>query len=164
MAKAALALAEFRAPKGRGERFTLAHAGGPFTLIDESYNANPASMRAALDLLARTPPAGRGRRIAVLGDMLELGADGAHYHAALVDAVEASTADLVLLAGPAMRDLWHVLPQGRRAAYAEDAAELTPILLETIGPGDVVMLKASHGIGLAPLVDALRRRFAAPAE
>jgi UDP-N-acetylmuramoyl-tripeptide--D-alanyl-D-alanine ligase len=155
-----MALAGFRAPKGRGERFDLAHPSGPLTVIDESYNANPASMRAALALLAQAAPRGRGRRIAVLGDMLELGDEATALHRGLLPAVEASGADLVFLAGPLMEGLWRDLPEARRGAYAENAAALEPILLEALGPGDVIMLKASLGTKLGPLVEALKRRFA----
>jgi UDP-N-acetylmuramoyl-tripeptide--D-alanyl-D-alanine ligase len=158
-----LALAQFRAPKGRGERFSLRHPSGPFVLIDESYNANPASMRAALQLLGQASPKGRGRRIAVLGDMLELGDHAPTHHSSLAPALDEAAADLVFLAGPLMQELWRGLPERRRGAYAESAAELEPILLETIGPGDVLMMKASLGTRLGPLVDAVKRRFSAEA-
>jgi len=161
--KALPALAAFRAPKGRGERIALRHPSGPFTLIDESYNANPASMRAALRLLGQAAPGARGRRIAVLGDMLELGERAADAHRGLAPAVEEAGADLVFLAGPLMQGLWRDLPESRRGAYAESAAELESPLLEAVGPGDVVMMKASLGTRLGPLVDALKRRFAAEA-
>jgi UDP-N-acetylmuramoyl-tripeptide--D-alanyl-D-alanine ligase len=154
-----LALEDFRAPKGRGERIPLEHPSGRFTLIDESYNANPASMRAALALLAQAQPRGHGRRIAVLGDMLELGDDAAALHRNLAPAVEAAGADLVFLAGPVMESLWRVLPEARRGAYADSAAALEPILLEAIGPGDVIMVKASLGTRLGALVESLKRRF-----
>jgi UDP-N-acetylmuramyl pentapeptide synthase len=157
------ALARFRAPKGRGERTQLSHASGPFTLIDESYNANPASMRAALAILGQASPQGRGRRIAVLGDMLELGEEGSAEHRGLAAPVEKSLADLVFLAGPLMAELWRDLPEERRGAYAGSAAELEPILLETIGPGDVIMMKASLGTRLGPVVEALKRHFTAGA-
>jgi UDP-N-acetylmuramyl pentapeptide synthase len=159
-----LALARFRAPRGRGERLSLMHAAGPFTLIDESYNANPASMRAALALLGHARPKGRGRRIAVLGDMLELGGAAPSQHSGLGPAVADSGADLVFLAGPLMRELWRDLPDERRGAYAESVAEIEPILLDAIGPGDVIMMKASLGTRLGPLVEAVKRRFPASAE
>jgi UDP-N-acetylmuramyl pentapeptide synthase len=155
-----LALARFRAPKGRGERLPLQHPAGAFTLIDESYNANPASMRAALALLGQASPQGRGRRIAVLGDMLELGEAASAQHRGLASAVNEAGADLVFLAGPMMAELWRDLPDERRGAYAGSAAELEPILLQAIGPGDVIMMKASLGTRLGPLVDAVKRRFA----
>ncbi len=164
MARVVLALAEFRAPKGRGQRLRLSHPSGPFTLIDESYNANPASMRAALALLGQTSPDGRGRRIAVLGDMLELGDAGSSLHRGLGPAVAESGADLVFLAGPQMADLWQDLPDQRRGAYAEKAADLEPILLETVGPGDVLMMKASLGSRLGPVVEAVKRYFSGESE
>ena len=154
-----LALAGFAAPKGRGERHTLRHKGGAFTLIDESYNANPASMRAALGVLGQAQPAPRGRRIAVLGDMLELGATAESAHRGLLPAIEAAGADLVFLAGEEMRRLWQDLPDTRRGAYAETGEALEPILLDAIGPGDVVMIKASLGTRLGPVVEAVKRRF-----
>jgi UDP-N-acetylmuramyl pentapeptide synthase len=164
MSKAMMGLARFRAPSGRGERIELAHPSGPFTLIDESYNANPASMRAALALLGHARPQGRGRRIAVLGDMLELGDDAPKHHRELAEAVEQSGADLVFLAGPLMENLWRDLPDARRGAYSETANALEPILTDAIGPGDVIMVKASLGTRLGPVVESLKRRFAAGAE
>jgi UDP-N-acetylmuramoyl-tripeptide--D-alanyl-D-alanine ligase len=164
LAKVTRALEKFRAPRGRGERHTLAHKAGRFVLIDESYNANPTSMRAALKLLGQTSPEGRGRRIAVLGDMLELGDEAEAYHRGLAQPLQDASADLVFLVGPMMERLWQDLPNARRGAYAECAAKLEPILLETIGPGDVIMLKASLGTGLGPIVEAVKRRFAGPAE
>jgi UDP-N-acetylmuramoyl-tripeptide--D-alanyl-D-alanine ligase len=164
LGKAMLALSAFRAPKGRGARLSLRHNAGPFTLIDEAYNANPASMRAALELLARAEPQARGRRIAVLGDMLELGEESPIHHRELARPVEESKADLVFLAGPMMAELWGRLPEQRRGAYAERTEELEPILAEAVGPGDVIMIKASLGTRLGPLVEAMKRRFAAEAE
>ncbi len=164
MARALLALGQFHAPKGRGQRLRLTHPSGPFTLLDESYNANPTSMRAALALLGQTRPEGRGRRIAVLGDMLELGREAPTLHRGLATDVAKSSADLVFLAGPLMAELWRDLPDQRRGAYSEKAARLEPILLETIGPGDVVMMKASLGTRLGPVVEAVKRYFAGEAE
>jgi UDP-N-acetylmuramyl pentapeptide synthase len=158
-----LGLANFRAPKGRGERIELAHPAGPFTLIDESYNANPASMRAALALLGQAGPRGRGRRIAVLGDMLELGEEAGEHHRQLAEAVEKAGADLVFLAGPLMENLWRDLPDGRRGAYAETATALESAVVDAVGPGDVIMIKASLGTRLGPVVETLKRRFAAEA-
>jgi len=162
-AAVARGLAAFQAPKGRGERHRLALPNGAFTLIDESYNANPASMRAALALLGHATPENGGRRIAVLGDMLELGREAPALHRGLRDSIEAASADLVFLAGPLMHGLWQDLPEARRGAYAETAAELDGILPEAIGPGDVVMVKASLGTRLGAVVETLKRRFAAEA-
>ena len=128
-----------RSSKGRGERIQLNHRSGPFTLIDESYNANPASTRAALALLSQSKPEGRGRRIAVLGDMLELGATASTLHQGLLPAVRESGADAVFLTGPLMKGLWEGLPEHLRGAYAASAGELEPILREAIGPGDAAM-------------------------
>lgn len=164
MSQIMIGLAKFRAPKGRGERIELEHPSGSFTLIDESYNANPASMRAALALLGHAQPQGRGRRIAVLGDMLELGEDSPAHHAALAEAIERAEADLVFLAGPLMENLWRDLPDMRRGAYSETADALAPILTDAIGPGDVIMVKASLGTRLGPVVESLKRRFSADAE
>jgi UDP-N-acetylmuramyl pentapeptide synthase len=161
--RAAGALSRFHAPKGRGERHRLNHPAGAFTLIDESYNANPASVRAALALLRQSAPQGGGRRIAVLGDMLELGEGTEAEHRGLAEAVHDSAADLVFLVGPVMESLWRDLPGAVRGAYAKSAAGLEGILLEAIGPGDVVMIKASLGTRLGPLVEALKQRFAVEA-
>ena len=160
LARAAEALAGFRPPAGRGERFELTAPGGRFVLIDESYNANPASMRAALALLGQARPGPSGRRIAVLGDMLELGRDAGRLHAEVLAPIEEAGADLVFLAGPLMKSLWRALPEGRRGAYAVTADRLGPILCEAVRAGDVVMVKASAGTRLKPLVEEMRRRFA----
>src|SRR5207342_2186560 len=114
LALAALALADLRAPVGRGQRMSIDVPGGTVLLIDESYNANPTSMGAALALLGQAPMRGLGRRIAVLGDMLELGSEGAGLHAALSDAVIDNAVDLVYCAGPLMKSLWDALPSERR--------------------------------------------------
>jgi UDP-N-acetylmuramoyl-L-alanyl-D-glutamate--2,6-diaminopimelate ligase/UDP-N-acetylmuramoyl-tripeptide--D-alanyl-D-alanine ligase len=159
--RACKALAGVLALKGRGERFVLRLGEGEAVLIDESYNANPASMRAALAVLAQTRPQGPGRRIAVLGDMLELGSQTSRLHAELLEPVLGAGADLVFLAGPAMKSLWRVLPERRRGAYAEQANGLEAILSDAIGAGDVVMVKASAGTRLGPVADALVRRFRA---
>jgi len=160
MAKAALALAAMSAPKGRGARFALRVKGGTATLIDESYNANPASMRAAIALLGQAVPHPRGRRIAILGDMRELGPEGPALHAGLAQPLADGAVDLVYLAGPLMQALWDVLPQGMRGAYAASAAELLPALYETIGIGDVIMVKGSNASRMGPLAEAIRARFA----
>lgn len=155
----ASALAGLEAEQGRGRRHQLNLPGGTFTLIDESYNANPASMQAAMALLGATPVAGGGRRIAVLGDMLELGIHAGKLHAALAEPVVQSGADLVLLAGPEMKALAEALPQGIAREYRPDAEALKPVLLEAVRPGDAVVIKSSKGVGFSKLVDALIARF-----
>lgn len=160
LAAASHALGRFSAPKGRGERHTLHHASGDFLLIDESYNANPASMRAAIEVLGLTQPQGRGRRMAVLGDMLELGPEAPARHAELADALGQAEADAVFLAGPMMEKLWEALPERMRGAHAETADALLPHLVDAVRPGDVICVKASLGTGLGAIVEALKGRFA----
>jgi UDP-N-acetylmuramoyl-tripeptide--D-alanyl-D-alanine ligase len=138
---------------------TLALPGGSALLIDESYNANPASMRAAIALLGQAPVGARGRRIAVLGDMLELGAEGVTLHRSLADSLAAAHVDLVFCSGPLMRSLWETLPAARRGGYAETAAALEPVVLDAIGAGDAVMVKGSLGSKMGPIVKALERRY-----
>jgi UDP-N-acetylmuramoyl-tripeptide--D-alanyl-D-alanine ligase len=159
LALAALALAELQPPAGRGARQTLSLPGGTALLIDESYNANPASMRAALALLGQAPMGPRGRRIAVLGDMLELGARGEELHRALVEPVQAHDIDLVFCSGPLMRALWEALPSERRGGYAESSAALESTVLGEIHAGDAVMVKGSLGSKMGPIVTALKRKF-----
>ncbi len=158
--RSAGALACFAPQKGRGERTTLVAPGGAITLIDESYNANPASMRAALKLLGAARPGPNGRRIAVIGDMLELGADGAAMHAALAADVAANKVDLLFGAGPLTRSLYDAAPQAARAAWAELASELANEVVGALRAGDVVMVKGSNGSRMEPLVATLREHFA----
>jgi UDP-N-acetylmuramoyl-tripeptide--D-alanyl-D-alanine ligase len=153
----ARALADLVPARGRGERMELALADGPALLIDESYNANPASMRAALALLGQAEIGLRGRRIAVLGDMLELGPGGADLHAELAAEIAAHEIDLVLCCGPLMRNLWEALPPHCRGAYADDAGALEPRVLAAVRAGDAVMVKGSYGSRMAPIVAALQR-------
>lgn len=164
LAKTALALASLVAERGRGKRHTLSHKGGSFTLIDESYNANPASMKAALELLASAPVGEGGRRIAVLGDMLELGSHSAKLHAGLADAVAAANPDLVFLAGPEMKALAERLPADIPAEYRAKTEELQALVVQAVKPGDAVMVKSSNGVGFSRIVDALTKRFPAAAK
>jgi UDP-N-acetylmuramoyl-tripeptide--D-alanyl-D-alanine ligase len=163
LALAALALAGLKPATGRGERKTLQLNGGKALLIDESYNANPASMAAAIALLGQAPVGGRGRRIAVLGDMLELGSQGAALHRGLAEPLAKAAIDLVYCSGPLMRALWEALPSNHRGGYAETAAELEPAVLEAIRPGDAVMIKGSLGSRMGPIVKALEKRYLRPA-
>jgi UDP-N-acetylmuramoyl-tripeptide--D-alanyl-D-alanine ligase len=159
LALAALALAELKPATGRGARITLGLPGGAAELIDESYNANPASMRAALALLGQAALGPRGRRIAVLGDMLELGADGERLHRELAEAVVGNDIDLVFCSGRLMHHLWDALPSERRGGYAETSAALESPVLAEVQPGDAVMVKGSLGSRMGPLVKALERRY-----
>lgn len=162
--RAAAALVGLAPPKGRGARFTLALPDGTATLIDESYNANPASMRAAIALLGQSRPGPGGRRIAVLGDMRELGPTGADLHAALAGPLAEAGVDRAYLCGPLMHALWQALPDPLHGAYAETSAGLEPNLPGEIRAGDVVMVKGSLGSRMIPIVDALKARFAAQTE
>jgi UDP-N-acetylmuramoyl-tripeptide--D-alanyl-D-alanine ligase len=159
LALAALALNNLKPASGRGARTLLTVPGGAVLLIDESYNANPASMRAALALLGQAEVGDRGRRIAVLGDMLELGPTGAQLHGAIAEAVEAAKIDLVYCSGPLMRALWEALPSPVRGGYAETAAGLETTVLDAIRAGDAVMVKGSLGSKMGPIVRALERKF-----
>ena len=160
------ALADFQPLEGRGSERTLPAGGGEFLLIDESYNANPISMRAAIATLGARRA--EGRRIAVLTDMLELGPEAASMHAELAKALAAANVDQVFCAGPLMWNLWDALPAARRAAYASTAAELAPAVVQSVSPGDVVMVKGSNGSraglvakALGALGDPARARGAA---
>jgi UDP-N-acetylmuramoyl-tripeptide--D-alanyl-D-alanine ligase len=152
-------LAGLGAGAGRGQRTVLSAADGHVCLIDESYNANPASMRAALDTMALTPRGNNPRRIAVLGDMLELGPDAPRLHAELASAIESAGVDLVFACGPNMRHLYDAIPTGKRGTWAETSAGLEAALLAEVRGGDVVMIKGSNGSKMALLVSALKQRF-----
>ena len=159
LALAALALAELQPAAGRGAPIAIDLPGGQALILDESYNANPASVEAALAVLGGSPVGPRGRRIAVLGDMLELGKDGTALHRALAKSVIANAVDLVFCCGPLMRALWDALPASRRGGYAEDSTALEAQVLPAIRPGDVVMVKGSLGSRMAPIVKALQRNY-----
>ena len=151
------ALADLKADRGRGARIEVKVADGPILLVDESYNANPASMRSALAAMATIPREQYPRRIAVLGDMLELGEDAGRLHEDLKEAVDGAEADLVFACGPHMRRLFQALPAGRKGKWASTSDEIEAALLATVRGGDVVMIKGSLGSRMAPLVDALMR-------
>ena len=159
LALAALALSNLAPSSGRGARLTLDLPGGPALLIDESYNANPASMRAALALLGQAPVGPRGRRIAVLGEMLELGPKGAALHRDLVDPIVENAVELVFCAGPLFHSFWQALPPERRGSYALTSAELEADVLGALREGDAVMVKGSLGSKMGPIVKALSRQY-----
>jgi UDP-N-acetylmuramoyl-tripeptide--D-alanyl-D-alanine ligase len=159
LALAALALAEVAPVSGRGASIEIELPGGPALLIDDSYNANPVSMAAALAVLGQAPVGPRGRRIAVLGDMLELGPKGRALHRTLLDAVLANSIDLVFCCGPLMQALWQALPASRRGGYAEDSTALEAQVLPAIRAGDAVMVKGSLSSRMALIVKALQRAY-----
>ncbi|WP_185985036.1 UDP-N-acetylmuramoylalanyl-D-glutamyl-2,6-diaminopimelate--D-alanyl-D-alanine ligase [Aureimonas mangrovi] len=158
---AAEALSHWTAVKGRGARHAIDLGdGAPVTLIDESYNANPASMGAALAVLAAAQPAEDGRRIAVLGDMLELGGHSRRLHAELAGPIAEAGVDAVFLAGDEIRTLTGALPPAIHCEWHRGVGELEASLVPYLRAGDVVMVKASKGIGFAGLVDKLVARSA----
>ena len=128
-------------------------------MIDESYNANPASMAAALSVLGQAALGPHGRRIAVLGDMLELGPTSPALHRGLNEAIKASHIDLVYCCGPLMRNLWDALSTGKRGGYAGSAAELEAQAVAAIRAGDAIMVKGSLGSKMKTIVNALEKRF-----
>lgn len=150
-ASGARALEEFVPIAGRGLRQTIALPGGNVVLLDESYNGNGASMRAALEVLRLQPAR---RRIAVLGDMLELGDAGPSEHAALAADVVRS-ADLLFVCGPLMSHLFDAIPAQKRAARADNSAALAPVLAASVAPGDAVLVKGSLGSRMKTVVHAL---------
>ncbi|MEZ5857007.1 MAG: UDP-N-acetylmuramoyl-tripeptide--D-alanyl-D-alanine ligase [Hyphomicrobiaceae bacterium] len=152
------ALAEVGAAAGRGARQNIRCGDGELLLLDESYNANPASIAAALASLAAINDTLIRRRIAVLGDMLELGENAVQYHVGLKDS--ASRADLVFCCGPNMRHLYDALPPEKRGAHAENSEKLIPHVLDALRPGDAVMVKGSLGSRMALVVEALKNHFA----
>jgi UDP-N-acetylmuramoyl-tripeptide--D-alanyl-D-alanine ligase len=159
LALAALSLSQIEPAAGRGVRRTLEVASGEATLIDESYNANPASMAAALNVLGQAVVGPQGRRIAVLGDMLELGPTGAELHRGLNEAIKANHIDLVYCCGPLMRNLWDALSTGKRGGYADSAASLEAQAVGAIRAGDAIMIKGSLGSKMKTIVQALEKRF-----
>jgi len=163
VARAAARMTHVKPLPGRGQRHEIAVEGGVFTLIDESYNGNPTSMRAAIEVLALTPVKDGGRRIAVLGDMLELGDEGPALHAALADTLARKSISLVYTVGANMAHLGDALPAALRAGHAAKSDDLIAPLAAAIGPGDVIMVKGSLGTRMAPIVAALHACKAKPA-
>ncbi|MBO9132308.1 MULTISPECIES: UDP-N-acetylmuramoylalanyl-D-glutamyl-2,6-diaminopimelate--D-alanyl-D-alanine ligase [unclassified Rhizobium] len=155
------ALATLQPEKGRGKRHRLAIGASTFTVIDESYNANPASMRAAMALLATGAADSRGRRIAVLGDMLEMGEHARRVHADLAGPLIAAGIEHAWLSGPEMLALKEALPETVHVEYRETTEELTAFVLSSVAPGDVLMIKSSLGIGFGKIVAALLDKFPA---
>ena len=139
---------------GRGTREQVAIAGGRIALIDDAFNANPTSMAAALEVLATsTGP----RKIAILGDMLELGESELQDHAALAQLPFLSALDLIHCVGPRMRALHDVLPAGQKGAWFQTAQDAIAQLDRLVQPGDVLLIKGSKGIKVSLIVDALRQ-------
>jgi UDP-N-acetylmuramoyl-tripeptide--D-alanyl-D-alanine ligase len=153
--EACASFADLRAPRGRGAYRSVALNSGSFGLIDESYNASPASVRAAIEVLGRATPKDGGRRIIVLGDMLELGNDAPALHAGLAPDLEAAGIDLLFCCGPNMRGLFDAVPKPMRGAHADLSTDLADAVATAVRPGDVVTVKGSLGTNMAPIVRAL---------
>jgi len=145
--KAAHSLAALKPPSGRGQWYK-----GDFTVIDESYNANPTSMRAALAVLGKS---GGGRKIAVMGDMRELGSLSQKRHEELLECLLENKIDLVFCCGPYMASLFALLPESLKGGYAPTSSELTPLVLQEVQSGDIISVKASLGTRVKPIVEAL---------
>jgi UDP-N-acetylmuramoyl-tripeptide--D-alanyl-D-alanine ligase len=156
--KAAKALAKQEPIIGRGKREIIETGikDNPITLIDESYNASPEAMKAAFKVLALVDPGRGGRRIAVLGDMLELGKDAGNMHADLALPLKAANVDLVYTCGKHMKKLYENLPANQRGEHKETSHELASIVPDVLTPGDVVMVKGSLGSKMGLVVEALR--------
>ncbi|MEQ8227876.1 MAG: UDP-N-acetylmuramoylalanyl-D-glutamyl-2,6-diaminopimelate--D-alanyl-D-alanine ligase [Rhodospirillales bacterium] len=142
-------------PKGRGNQTHISIDGGEFTLIDESYNASPVAVTAAIDVLAMSAPALGGRRIAVLGDMLELGEQSDDLHRALASPLIARNIDAVFTAGPGMENLFEALPREMRGGHADTSDKLATLVASSVRAGDVVLVKGSFGARMGAVVDAL---------
>jgi UDP-N-acetylmuramoyl-tripeptide--D-alanyl-D-alanine ligase len=152
------ALEAFAPLAGRGARRELKLGGGAVLLLDESYNGNGASMRAALEVLGLQPAR---RHVAVLGDMLELGDEGPAEHAGLADAV-ISSADCLFTCGPLMRNLFDAVPEALRGAHAANSAALAPIVAAAIGRGDAILVKGSLGSGMKRVIEAIESAACRP--
>jgi UDP-N-acetylmuramoyl-tripeptide--D-alanyl-D-alanine ligase len=152
VAQAAVALDGFAPLAGRGAKREIAVPNGMAVLLDESYNASGASMRAALAVLALQP----GRHVAVLGDMLELGEEAEDEHLALTASLDA--ADMVFTCGEMMGALFDSLPTAKQGAHEADAAALAPIVKAALQPGDTVLVKGSYGSRMRDVVAMLESR------
>ncbi|MGL4488812.1 MAG: UDP-N-acetylmuramoylalanyl-D-glutamyl-2,6-diaminopimelate--D-alanyl-D-alanine ligase [Rhizobiaceae bacterium] len=158
-AKVALAFGTLAAEKGRGQQHKLKVKGGSFTLIDESYNANPASMAAALSLAGSFPVEGQGRRIAVLGDMLELGKHSKKLHEELTKPIADAKINKLFLGGAEMSALKEALPVELAVEYRQSVEELKALVAGAVRADDVVVVKSSNGIGFSKLIEHLIKQF-----
>jgi len=156
--KSIRAIASMQPVQGRGRRelLDIGQKDNPVTLIDESYNASPTAMQAAFKVMALIDPGRGGRRIAVLGDMLELGKDSDALHGDLALPLQAAGVDLVYTCGNKMKNLYDKIPQDRQGAHMENSRQLAEIVPDVLIPGDVVMVKGSLGSKMGLVVEALR--------
>ena len=152
------AFASLQVPSGRGTRHNIKHKAGNILLIDESYNANPASMEAAITTLGKHPLGADMRRILVLGDMLELGDGAKQWHLSLLPVIKAANIDFVFSCGGHMRHLFDALPIEMQGEHCSDAAELAQKLDDILKDGDAVVVKGSNGMGMKRIVEHIRSK------
>ncbi|MCI5095159.1 MAG: UDP-N-acetylmuramoyl-tripeptide--D-alanyl-D-alanine ligase [Rhodobacteraceae bacterium] len=155
-ARAVQSLSLWSPVKGRGQREVVAIPGGEVILLDDSYNANPTSMGAALSVLAATPTTAEGRRIAFLGDMKELGPQELDLHAAMAVHPAMAGVDSVICIGPLMQAMHEALPDDKRGGWYETSADALQGLAGRLSAGDIVLAKGSLSMALAKIVDAIR--------
>lgn len=153
---AAQALSAIAPPEGRGTRETIALTNGSVTLIDESYNASPVAVKAALKVLSIIDPKGQGRRIAVLGDMLELGDYARDMHAGLAQPLQAASVDRLYCCGPHMKVLYDAIPDAMKGGYAASSSDLVTMVQTDMIPGDVILVKGSLGSKMKVIIEALK--------
>jgi UDP-N-acetylmuramoyl-tripeptide--D-alanyl-D-alanine ligase len=156
------ALSRMGAPEGRGAMARLGSGNKPLLLVDESYNANVASMNAAMDVFSTVSPPG-GEKVLVLGDMLELGPQGAELHRSLKDSVLSTGATRVFLVGKAIEPLGEALGEAHVTGQARRIEEIAPAIVASLAYGDAVMVKGSNGVRLSVLVEMIRQKFRAAA-
>ncbi|WP_296427559.1 UDP-N-acetylmuramoyl-tripeptide--D-alanyl-D-alanine ligase [Yoonia sp.] len=164
---AALGIARWTPPAGRGTREVIVldatNEAETLDLIDDAFNANPTSLAASLEVVASAQPTDdvgrivKGRRVAILGDMRELGPDEVQMHRAMAADKHLQTLDLIHCAGPLMHHLWQALPQEKRGQWAPQAADLVPQVSRLVDAGDVVLVKGSKGSKISLVVDAIRK-------
>jgi len=164
---ASLDIAAWVPPAGRGTREVIvtdmANDGESLELLDDAFNANPTSLAASLEVLAASEPSDnvgrivKGRRVAILGDMLELGVAEVEMHREMADNPHLKQLDLIHCAGPLMRHLWEALPEEKQGQWAATAAELVPRVSRLVDAGDVVLVKGSKGSKVSVIVDAIRK-------
>jgi UDP-N-acetylmuramoyl-tripeptide--D-alanyl-D-alanine ligase len=152
------ALEKFRAAEGRGETTRLGAEDNPLLLVDESYNANVASMNAAMEVFSTLNPP-RGKKVLVLGDMLELGLQGRELHQSLKSSALRTGAVRIFLVGTAMESLAEALGEDRVTGHARRIEDMMDPILSSLAFGDAVMVKGSKGVRLAMLVDKIKQRF-----
>lgn len=154
--QAIFSLQSIAAPSGRGVQLKLkAKDGGDYRLIDESYNASPIAMQAAFKVLGKVDVHEQGRRIAVLGDMRELGAESAEIHRSLANDLLENDVDMLYASGPHMKSLYEALPRNMQAGYAASSDGLVSMVLDAVQRGDVVLIKGSLGSKMKVVLDAL---------